>query len=80
MSGDEAEPYNESKGATWNRSGGGAEPDNRDDQNSTVNTLPQTEDVSVKCIFSLKINDTASRKTDESAAIEIPADTVSRNR
>jgi hypothetical protein len=47
-------------------SGGGAEPDIGDHRNPTVNTLPQTKDVSIEYIFSLKINDTASRKIDES--------------
>jgi hypothetical protein len=56
----------EPKGVTWNRSGDGADPDIGDHQNHTVNTLPQTVDVSVENIFSLKINDTVSRKMDES--------------
>jgi hypothetical protein len=64
--GGEVELDSEPKGAMGNRYGGRAEPYNRDDQNPTVNTLPQTKDVSVEYIFSLKTNDTASRKTDES--------------
>jgi hypothetical protein len=53
------------KGAIGNKSDGGVEPNNSDDENPTVNTLSQTEDVSVKYIFSLKINDKTLKKTDK---------------
>jgi hypothetical protein len=61
----ESQQNYELKGAIRNRLGGEAELDISDDQNPNVNTLPQTEDVSLEYIFSLKINGTVSRKTYE---------------